>query len=243
MNLLLGLPKAKEVKIGKAIQVEDEAGLIIPEKNLPMKLYTKVVAVQADEITLCIPESYWGIVDFQEGLKLLIIKMQSDKIFYTEGRIASVDQEKKSIIKVNRLTTAICAERRLFYRFDIRRYFKLKKVVYPDGATCDGIKAVCQDMSPGGVGFKTKVKLEKGTRFTPADLLDPVMPAMESVDFYMEVLWSKGNKLLGYRNGAIFKFSTKQEQDRFAWVLDQLQVNRLSWYYHNLEKPESSPES
>lgn len=238
MSFWVTVPKAKAVSLQQAININDEVALVLPEKNLPMKFYSDVVGVDNHSLSLKLPEACWNIVKIESGLKVLLMKSDMDKIYYTEGNITNVAREQEANVKISHDQNAVWAERRLFYRFDIRRFFNLVDVVFPDASVCPKIKGICLDMSPGGIGFKTRRSIPAGTRFVPTNLFNPLTSSLEDIDFYLETLWSKGNKWTGYHSGAVFKFPGKKEQDQFTWLLDKLQINRLSWYYHNLQQPQ-----
>ncbi len=238
MPLWIKMPKVDLVKWPQAFKVDDEISVLLPTDDQPKKLKGKIAGHDNQELLLQIVDREPQTLNLKPPFMVHLMNHHQDKLLYTEGQVQRMTPGRPLALAIIPQPTALRAEQRLFYRFDIRRYFKLEHLHYPDGTTHPVMKAVCLDMSPTGIGFKSKQKIPRGAMFTPGSLFHPVIPDLAKLDYRLEVLWSKGSRWLGYRNGAIFKFSSPEEQERFNRVLDQLQINRLSWHYHNLEKPE-----
>jgi len=234
VGLRLRDPRVEMVDISKVIQPGDEIGITNPEVSFPVTFHPKVVDNDQERIALDLPEKFWELVNIKKGMRVQITKLGKERMFYVEGEVVQINQGSSPNIIVQHPSEILCAQRRLFYRFDVRKNFTLSEIILPDGSSLESLKATLQDMSPGGIGFKTSVLLPRGSRFEVNDLFDPVIPAMENVDFFVEVVWCRGNRVLGYRCGAVFKFPSEREQDSFGRILSQLQINRLAWYYHNI---------
>ncbi|MCD4814095.1 PilZ domain-containing protein [bacterium] len=219
--------------VDQIIQSGDEIGLTNPDTANPVTFHPVVTMSENQTLTLNLPEKFWELIRVEPGLPVQVTKIGADKMYYIEGTIHKIEKGKNSNITLQHNGEILCAQRRLFYRFDLRRPCSFKNITQPDGKIISRLKAVIQDMSPSGIGFSASRRLPQGTQFGVGDLFQAVTSDMENLNYYMQVMWVKGNRLFGYRHGAVFKFASEKDQDAFGRVLSRLQIDRLSWYYHN----------
>jgi c-di-GMP-binding flagellar brake protein YcgR len=227
-------PLVEMIAVEDMIASGEEVGLTNPDIALPITFRPKVLAMADGKIGLDVPAKFWKIVDVQKGMQVQITKLTSSHMFYMEGEILSIDQGKYPNLVVGYPTHILCAQRRLFYRFQLKKKISLGTICLPDGNVVEKLEAGLENMSPAGIGFHSKLSLGPGTRCEVVDMFDSTIPIKEGMDFFLEIVWCDGNDAQGYRCGGLFKFPTECEPDSFGRVLSQLQINRLAWYYHTM---------
>ncbi|MBN1596215.1 PilZ domain-containing protein [candidate division FCPU426 bacterium] len=224
------------VKMHEVIKSGDEVGLSNPDISYPLTFHPVVVSIDAQRTGLDLPDKFWELIQLKPGMHLQVTKVEGKCMYYIEGEVEKMDGAHSPQLVLKHQPNMLRAQRRLFYRFNLKKKFTLTAVTFPDGKSLPSLQASLSDMSPGGIGFKTSVPLPSGTRFEVDELFESPVPEMENLYFFVETVWCRGSKWLGYRCGAVFKFPSEYEQDSFSRVLNQLHINRLAWYYHRLVK-------
>jgi hypothetical protein len=222
------------------LRIEDSKARLVPASTVfvpgkkvglfetPDQNYqAEIVKNDAQCIELLTPPE-WGSAK-RSISRAACILIQQDKLYYTEGKVEPAADRRR--LQFRHEGRALCTQRRLFHRFRFRKRFHLEAITLPDGRTHPAMPATLQDCSLLGFGFHARHKLPPQTVFKSADLFKNPAEEIKNLVFFVQIVWSRGNRLFGFRHGAIFKFQSPAEQREFSRIIEQLQLKQLAACY------------
>jgi hypothetical protein len=223
-------PQARLVPAAGSFNPGEAVELVV--FDIPLRKFkAKVVGSAQDKTVLAISAPGNWIPPASPAVGLISIK--TSNVCYLEGRWELMPGKTGHLI-VNHQGRALRTQRRLFHRFHCRKTIHLEGIILPDGRGISDMPAVLQDCSLIGLGIQTQCKLPPKTNFKTPDLFKPTNTEIDCVKFYLQIVWARGNRLSGFRQGAVFRFQSECEQNNYTCVVEQLQLKYLSDGYRSL---------
>lgn len=224
-------PWIREVSPEEVFLGADDVLLSVAEKKVPFKLKARVEYHDPERLGLILPKGWWRFIRLEPGLEVKLTRLYLGGLYNLWGVILEAQPGQRPVA-IRHENTVERSQRRFFYRVRFEQPFRIQSALLPDGQAHQDLTGSLEDISAGGIGFSLNVFLPPSTQLRADNLLSPILVSAQGVDSRLEVVWCRASRPRGYRLGARFLYESKQEQELMVKLMNQLQRQWLSRYYH-----------